>query len=560
MIRTHHRLAAWFFAVGSAASLCAAPTIASADQTQPTIRWHACHKFSNESLKWIVGPEELKKFKALWARTDCGRLRVPMDYSKPRGRQISIALTRLNATDPARRIGSLAINPGGPGGSGYLVPHMMLLGGSTTTGAKLNKRYDLIGFDPRGVSYSTKFDCPEPGPPPGPVPSPVTEEFARQDYERMVKTNRDCANRNPSFLGQLTTTNVARDLDGIRRGLHERKLSFYGVSWGTLLGAVYRSLYPAKVHRMWLDSPATPTLRLDAFEAGRSKAMAENFGRFAAWLAKRNAKYGFGATATEVVIALTQMRQDFDARPRTFSDLPDMVVDGWMIAQISSGFSLSWGLAAPLLKAVRDTPSGEKAPPEAQLAWAPPPDDGRVPPADLPQDNPTMNPAVLCNEDEGRRDFESNWAAYQARLSQYPVTGQFSMHIPVCAGWPLRVKPLRLRRSTASLVMSAHRYEFISPYAWAKQMRAAIGGTILTVDDDVHGSAGGRDSDCSAQIAPYFFSGRLRKQRCQGIPIPTESGAPPPGRKAAAASLESPLVPAPASSSPFAPIDWLPVS
>jgi pimeloyl-ACP methyl ester carboxylesterase len=512
-----------------AAALTLQSGVATADVRQgaPAIDWQPCRQFSDQTLKWMVGPDGLAEFKQLWARTECGTVRVPLDYRDPRGRQISIALTRLRATDPAHRIGAVAVNPGGRGGSGHFVPHHMVLAHRNGNGEKLNQRYDLIGFDPRGVGYSTRAACPDPGPPPSLAPSPVTKEMAREAYEWTVRANRLCANSDPAFLGQLTTTNVARDLDRIRRGLSERRISFLGVSWGTYLGASYRSQFPRNVGRMWLDSTAQPVFRLDAFEAGRAHATARNFKRFAAWLAERNEQYGFGATAAQVEARLAAMRKDFNASPRVYSDFPDVPFDGFAVAQISAGFTLSWPLAAPLLKALRDTPGGQPAPPEVKLLLGPPPGDLPPPPDDLPEDlNPVMAQAVFCNEDAGSRDFETAWKAYQDRTRRYPVTGEFSLPFPPCAGWPLPVQPVRLRPSDASLVMSAHRWETFSPYEWSRQMQAAIGGSVLTVNDDVHGSTAMMESDCAPRIAEYFQTGSPNSDtddgECQGVPVPDD--------------------------------------
>jgi pimeloyl-ACP methyl ester carboxylesterase len=507
------------------AALTVQPGAATADVRQgaPAIEWEPCRQFSDETLKWMIGPEELQEFKQLWARTDCGTLSVPLDYREPRGRQITVAVTRLRATDPAHRIGSLALNPGGPGGSGYFLPHHMVLAKRNGNGEKLNQRYDLIGFDPRGVGYSTRAACPDPGPAPSLMPSPITKEMARAAYDWTVRSNQLCANSDPAFLGRLTTTNVARDLDRIRRGLGERKLSYLGISWGTFLGASYRSQFPGRVGRMWLDSPAQPVFRLDAFEAGRAAATARDFKRFAAWLAERNDRYGFGSTASEVEAALTRMRQEFNAHPKVFSDLPGIPFDGWAVAQISAGFSLSWPLAGPVLVALRDAPGGEPAPPEVKQLVGSPPGDLPEPPDDLPEDlNPVMAQAVFCNEDAGSRDFETAWDAFQDRIRRYPVTGEFSLSFPPCAGWPLPVQPVRMAHNDASLVMSAHRWETFSPYEWALQTKAAIGGSVLTVNDDVHGSTAALESDCAPRIAAYFLGGKPDNGQCQGVPVPDD--------------------------------------
>lgn len=448
----------------------------------------------------------------------------------------------------------MTLNPGGPGGSGYLMPILHVLDDRNGNGKELNERYDLIGFDPRGVGYSTKLDCPDYDGGPSLGSSPITEDAARRYHDWTVRANRACAQRDPAFLGQLTTTNVARDMDRIRRGLGERRLSYLGISWGTWLGAVYRSLYPGKVQRMWLDSTALPDFRLDTFEAERSKAAADDFRRMAAWMAERNDTYGFGATGRQVEAAVAKLRNDLNARPKRFTDLPGEVFDGFMVAQSAAQPSVVWPPAAAILAALRDAPGDAPAPPVIKQVFSRPPDGG-TPPADLPEEfNPTMNQAVFCNEDTGPRDFESAWAAYQKRLREHPVTGEFSMPINSCAGWPLPVRPVRLHRSDASLVMSGHRHEMPSPYAWTRQMQAAIGGSVLTVDDDVHGSTAGTETDCTPKLTAYFLSGKPGGGECRGVPVPTTTNPEPPTSRESAAPETT--LPGSGDTSPLRPGGW----
>lgn len=222
---------------------------------------------------------------------------VPLDYRKPRGRQITIAITQVKAVDRKHRLGSLALNPGGPGGAGYLFP--LQIASMSEANAKLNDRYDLIGFDPRGVGYSTKVNCPAMGGQ-APEPGPLTKAATKRIYDSGVANNKACGSSDPTFLAQLTTLNSARDLDRVRIALGERKLSFMGISWGTWLGVVYRSTFPGSVGRMFLDSVAPVHFRLDDFEDGHAEGTERNFERMAAWIAKRNATYGLGTTPKEV--------------------------------------------------------------------------------------------------------------------------------------------------------------------------------------------------------------------------------------------------------------------
>jgi pimeloyl-ACP methyl ester carboxylesterase len=500
-------------------TLAAQPTLASpvaADRKSGVnpVKWKPCPTYSDEVLEAMLPAPLIPKFKALWARTDCGTVTAPLDYRKPYGRTVQVAITRLKATDRAHRLGSLALNPGGPGGSGYLMPHQVAMDEPT---AQLNERYDLIGFDPRGVGYSTKVNCEggEGGEPPA---GDITEAEARRLYDETVAANRACAATDPAFLSQLTTGNIARDLDRVRAGLGERKLNYFGVSWGSWLGPVYRSLFPRTAGRMWVDSVAPTDPRMDTFEAMRSMATDRDFGRMAEWMARFDDTYGFGDTAAEVETAIAELRADFQANPREFTDI-DFPITGFEIAISGAQPSPVWPLAARVLADLRDA-TGPNAPESLKEAIGSPGEEG-PPPEGMPEQfNPTAGQAVFCNGDGGARDFESAWAAYQERVRDYPVTGVLSSFTPPCAGWSLPIERIQLRKGGGPLVLSGHRWESVSVYEWTAEMQAAVGGLAFTVEDDIHGSAL-QEPGCFSHILSFFETGRAGARGCEGVPMPT---------------------------------------
>lgn len=507
------RLCAAVVAVVTGVGLVPAAPAAATQRPPSTVDWKPCPAYSDEALRFMVPPDELERFQELLARLECGTVTVPLDHHRPQGRQITVAITRLKAEDQARRLGSLALNPGGPGGSGYLMPVELLTMSDTIAG--LNERYDLIGFDPRGVGYSTKVDCPPPvkGIEKRPV-GPISEATARQIYDLEVASNVACGQSNPDFVGHLTTANVAHDLDRVRAALGERTLNFLGVSWGTWLGVVYRSLHPDRVGRMFLDSVAIPRFSIPAFEDGRAAAAERNARRMAAWIAERNDTYGFGTTADEVRAAIIALRADYDANPRSFTDL-EMPVDGSVVAISAAQDAVAWPFASQVLKELRDA-TGPTAPPTVKEALGGDRPPRPEPPADLPESmNDTMNRAAFCNEDPSRLGFDAAWASYQRRLADNPMTGRTNRFSAGCAGWPLPVQPVRLRPGGGSLVLSGHRYETPSPYEWTLQTRAIVGGQVYTVDDDVHGSAP-LEPACATDVVAYFDTGRIDRG-CPGV-------------------------------------------
>jgi pimeloyl-ACP methyl ester carboxylesterase len=500
-----------------------APPPAEAATAQPEVTWRSCPAYSDGAIESLGIPEEqLGAFRALLARTECGTVQVPLDYTHPNGTKITIAITRLKATDQKHKLGSIAMNPGGPGGSGYLMPLSLALASPQVAG--LSDRYDLIGFDPRGVGYSTKVDCPPPGGDGGPIdipPGPISEATARQLYAGQVNLNQACWSSNPTFLGQLTTANVARDLNQVRQALRLPRISYFGASWGTLMGAVYRSMFPETVARMWLDSVVGPTAnRLDVRGHDTTAASEQAVARWAAWAAARDASYGLGSTAGEVETLVKQLKASLNANPIVFSDVPDLHLDGNFIAFLAASPSLFWADATEALKEMTTARSGEPAPPAVAPIIAPPPASTTPPPADAPERiNSIANAAILCNDDTSPHDFASFWSDYQQWQQEFPITASLGMFTEPCAGWPVPTQPFHLRKVAGSLELSGHRYESVTPYPWVGQMQSTIGGTVFTANDDIHGSVP-VVPDCAEHLAAYFMTGRPDHGECQGVQAP----------------------------------------
>ncbi|WNV88521.1 alpha/beta fold hydrolase [Umezawaea sp. Da 62-37] len=496
-------------------SLAVGPAAATGRGPTPEVAWKTCPAYSDDVLRALGVPDEkLPRVRSQLTRMECGTVSVPLDHRAPGGRRIDVAITRLKAVDQAHRLGSLAVNPGGPGGSGYLMGVQI---GSLTTdeAARLGDRYDLIGFDPRGVGLSTHVDC-EPLEHEGEPPTgPITKEAAKAEYDLEVAFNKACGDSDPEFLRRLTTENVARDLDLVRGALHERKMNFLGVSWGTWLGAVYRSAFPATAGRVFLDSVAPPHFRIDDFEDARAMATERDSTRLMAWLARFDDTYGLGTTQEQVRATVVALVRDFDANPRHYTDLP-RAVDGEIIAMSAAQPSRAWPMVGQVLKALRES-TGPTAPPIFKDIVVGPPE--TPPPPGTPESgNRTMNQAAFCNEDPSRLDFEHAWADFRQRLAANPLTGRALRFSAGCAGWPLPVQEYRLRHGTGSLVLVGHRHESVSVFEWTAEMKAAAGGKAYTVEDDVHGSVL-RVPECSADMLAYFTTGRI-DDGCQGVPLP----------------------------------------
>jgi pimeloyl-ACP methyl ester carboxylesterase len=190
------------------------------------------------------------------ATTECATADLPLDYDRTRGREVHIAVARVPAADQDNRIGSLFFNFGGPGGAA--VDYLQEVG-ATGYWSALNERFDIVAFDPRGVGQSTPgVDCKVNQEQQGIYSQPFTTPF-NLDVRALLRKDksyiRSCLRNNGRILSHLSTANVARDMDRLRGLLGERKLNYFGYSYGTFLGATYASLFPNRYRSMVLDGP-----------------------------------------------------------------------------------------------------------------------------------------------------------------------------------------------------------------------------------------------------------------------------------------------------------------
>ena len=235
-----------------------------------------------EQVAWAACPDSDDYDVEGW---ECGTIEVPLDYDQPQGQTITIALTRAPATDQATRIGSLVVNPGGPGGSGIEAAHFLV----DELPPNLKARFDLVGFDPRGVGDSTAVDCIGDGAKDAEAdldPTPDTEAEITAIVDQVGASAQACADAQGDLLPHVGTMNSARDLDRIREAVGDERLSYVGFSYGTSLGATYANLFPDKVRALVLDGAVDPSTGVDGTgeQQGGSygdQDFRESFDRFA---------------------------------------------------------------------------------------------------------------------------------------------------------------------------------------------------------------------------------------------------------------------------------------
>ncbi len=192
---------------------------------------------------------------------ECGNVRVPLDYDRRRGGTISIALVRLPALDPSQKIGSMFLNPGGPGGSGI---EFAVFGAPVLYSPDLRTQFDLVGFDPRGIGQSTPLQCFDTFEDSlaifdsGVVAFPKTRAEARAWAQDERVLARKCGWNGGKILNHMSTANVARDLDRLREAVGDEQLTYAGYSYGSYLGQTYANLFPDRVRALIIDGVLDP--------------------------------------------------------------------------------------------------------------------------------------------------------------------------------------------------------------------------------------------------------------------------------------------------------------
>ena len=219
----------------------------------------------------------------------CAKVKVPLDYSKPDGQTIEIAMKKHSATGSVRQ-GTLFMNPGGPGGSGVDDVGGMV----TSTFAGVQKSYDIIGFDPRGVGSSTAVNCTsdtaleaktEDAPVNAGEAATTFEQRAAVISAQFKQFEASCAagTKPAGLLDHVDTVSVARDLDVLRALSGDQKLNYAGFSYGTYLGAHYAELFPANTGRMVLDGALDPSLSLSEHIRGQARGFERALRNYVTW-------------------------------------------------------------------------------------------------------------------------------------------------------------------------------------------------------------------------------------------------------------------------------------
>ncbi|RCG32452.1 alpha/beta hydrolase [Sphaerisporangium album] len=438
------------------------------------------------------------------ATVECATVNVPLDPSKPDGPTIALAVNRIkgSASHDHNGLGVLLVNPGGPGASGVTLARYV----AAALPKDVAARYDVIGFDPRGVGASEPaLSCVDPkkhfaAPRPDQVPR---DDAAAGALVAKAKAYAEaCGARWSWLLPHLTTENSARDMDAIRQALGEQKISYLGYSYGTYLGSVYATLFPNRVRRLVLDSVVDPQGVWYDANIAQDYAFDRRHRDFLAWVARHNDTYHLGRTQAEVSAAYTAMRDRLAAGPSGPvgpSELDDIFTVGgytdivW--PQLGAAFAAyaKKGQADGLVTAYRQHVDHDAA----------------------AENNYAVYLAVQCRDAEWPRD----WARWTADTVKVNAKAPFmawanAWYNAPCAFWPEKGgTPVRVGDTAAHLppiLLVQSRHDAATPYAGALRVRARFpSARLLQEGGGNHGVSLGGSACVDRHLAAYLRDGSV---------------------------------------------------
>jgi pimeloyl-ACP methyl ester carboxylesterase len=257
----------------------------------------------------------------------CSTLTVPMDYTNPATRSFHLALIRLPAHDQKHRLGSLVINPGGPGGSGVSYARAA----EQVISSAVRKRYDIVGFDPRGVGRSDPVECLSNTGLDAFLaadPTPTTPEEITQSVDLAKQFVAGCEAQNGPELEFLGTRDAAHDMDVLRSALGDAKLFYLGKSYGTFLGATYAEEFPTRIGKMVLDGVIDPALTSSQINLGQAEGFELATRSFMADCVKRP-DCPMGTDLDAAMQSLRDLLDGLDVKPLPTNDPQRPLTEGW---------------------------------------------------------------------------------------------------------------------------------------------------------------------------------------------------------------------------------------
>ncbi|MEU6506741.1 alpha/beta hydrolase [Streptomyces sp. NPDC046942] len=440
----------------------------------------------------------------------CATMKAPLDWSKPKGDTIGIALIRTRTSGPAsKRIGSLVFNFGGPGGSG--VTTLPAFGSDYDV---LRTRYDLVSFDPRGVGRSAPVKCES---------DAQLDVFFQQDAtpdtgaERTQLVNRTrqfntaCEKNSQKVLPHVATTDAARDMDLLRQVLGDDKLHYFGISYGTELGGVYAHLFPKNVGRAVLDGVIDPTQDPEQSALGQAKGFQLALDNFADDCTSKPTQCPIGNTPQDVKNRIAKLLGDLEKkpipgippRPLTETAATNGIAqslyskDFW--EYLTEGLEEAYAGDGKILMLLSDAMNGRSENGEYSNITA-------------------ANIAINCADEKPRYtpdDIQRKLPEFRAAS---PLFGDFlAWGMISCTDWPVAGAadhPDVSAPGSAPILVVGNTGDPATPYEGAKKMADALGKGVaveLTYRGQGHGAYDSKDKCVQGAVNRYLLDGTVPK-------------------------------------------------
>ncbi len=455
----------------------------------------ALQRFYDQELDWEACDDN----------NQCARLEVPLDYGNPGGRTIELAVLRRDADVRSERVGSLIVNPGGPGAEGTSYAD----DASLHFRPALTQRFDVVGFDPRGVGASAAIDC---------VTDAELDEWIASDAipdnakelarlrEQLTAFGTGCAARSGALVRHVSTIEAARDMDVLRAALEEELMLYFGASYGTKLGATYAQLFPERVGRLVLDGAID--LEISSQEA--TLAQARGFQRaLDAYIEDclANAPCFLGDDLTSAGQRIADLLAELDEEPLVVGDR-ELTSGNAFYGIVAPLYSEpSWGMLTNALKGAFDGDG-------TMLLTLSDAYTRRGVTGGYSSNIMEANLAINCLDDPAAARPRDVRASLPDFREASPVFGElFAWSTMGCSGFPGRsdetVTDPRAAGADPILVIGTTR-DPATPYEWAEALASQLDSAVLvTRDGDGHLAYNSGNACIDEAIEAYLIAGTV---------------------------------------------------
>ncbi|POX47480.1 hypothetical protein C3489_29605 [Streptomyces sp. Ru71] len=478
---SHPRLGALAAASAVLLSLAAPLTATAAPAGHPALAWGPCPGAAPGS------------------RQECATVTVPLDHAHPGGPTIDLAVSRVRSERPGARRGVLLLIPGGPGGSSLDDP--------SGKGQKLPQAvrdvYDLVGFAPRGLAPSTAVDC---GLDHADLavsrlrPWPAADGSVAGNMDTARRMTDACVRNGGELLRHMSTVDEARDIDRVRAALGERRISAWGVSYGTYVGAVYNQLFPHRTDRIVLDSNDNPDpARVSrAWLAGHEQGVEDVFPQFAERVSAPGHPHRVADTPEGVRAEFLRLAAELDRRPIPWPGANPPELNGNVLRQTMLDSLFDPARFDDLAELMTDARAGTLPPAPAG------------PPEPVLQNVAAVGAATLCNDVAWPKDPAVYQKDVDISRKAFPLTAGMPRNALLCAAWPYppRQAPVRITdRGPSNVLLVQNERDAGTPLAGARKLREALGrrAVMVTVNSTGHEAYLANGNACGDDTVSRFL-------------------------------------------------------